>query len=213
MIDNAHYHALIPEARSFLSELAVNNARDWFVAHKKTYDQRLRDPAQSLLEDVAPHLVSASGTTIKQKLFRPHRDVRFSLDKTPYHVHLHLLWSAPDGRGWFFGISPDYVTAGAGVMEFDKAHLDTWRDVVAGDEGEVLQTLLSDLGGRMDPPALKRVPAPYPTDHPRAELLRRKALVVWFDDLQEQLADDPLAGLLQVFDRLQPLQDWLGDSL
>jgi len=175
---------LIPEARAFLTELAANNTRDWFTAHKTRYETELKAPAQLLLDQIAHDL--APGLSLKPKLFRAQRDVRFSKDKTPYHTYLHMLWSTgsdPQGApGLFFGISPDYVTLGGGVMGFAGASLDRWRKMLDTADGEALAsdlTQLADKGYTLRDPDLKRVPAPYAADHPRADLLRRKGLVAW----------------------------------
>ena len=204
---------LIPEARAFLSELARNNSRDWFAARKPDYDARLKGPAMLLLDQVTEAARSKHGLSLKPKLFRPHRDVRFSKDKTPYHTHLHMLWSVDaSGPGLFFGISPDYVRLGGGVMGFDKAALPRWRDSVDRD-GAMWTALLSALaqaGFDRGEPDLKRVPVPYPSDHAYAELLRHKALTVW-RDLPEAEHATPLAAIDQALEHLAPLFQRLTD--
>ena len=77
------FSTLISDAKTFLRDLALNNTRDWFHAHKTVYDTKLRDPAKALLEEMSPRLSTLTGCPISTKLFRPHRDVRFSKDKTP----------------------------------------------------------------------------------------------------------------------------------
>ncbi|MFZ5963694.1 DUF2461 domain-containing protein [Thalassococcus sp. BH17M4-6] len=200
---------IIPAARAFLRDLSQNNSRDWFHDHKAQYDRVIKRPALSLLDALTPLLTDLSGMAVKPKLFRPHRDMRFSEDKTPYHTHMHLLWACPDGRGWFFGLAEDYATAGAGIMVFDPDQLEVYREDVAGEDGAELQEILARIAGRMDPPALKRVPPPHPADHPRADLLRRKGLVVWRDDLESAAPNDPEVALRAAFTELAPLQEWL----
>lgn len=203
-IDTTSFFA---DTRAFLSELAAHNTRDWFAAEKTRYDMQLKRPAERLMTDVARWLADSTGVMPGRKLFRPHRDVRFSEDKTPYHTHLHMLWSLPDGRAWMLGISPTYATAGAGIMTFTTRQTDVFRAEVDGPEGQALVARLK--GWRVDPPTLKRVPAPWPPDHPRENLLRRKGLVVWADDLDDALSTDPDATLRDVFTRAQPVMDWL----
>ncbi len=198
----------LEDTRGFLSELSENNDRGWFHQHKSRYDSALKRPAEKLLVEVAQGLRVHAGTTPRTKLFRPHRDVRFSEDKTPYHTHLHMMWSLPDGRAWMLGLAPDYATAGVGVMQFENAQLDRFRDKVAGPEGAALQDIL-DTGWRVDPPALKRVPAPYPPEHPREVLLRFKGLVAWEDDLGQAMSQDPVGALQEVFDRGAQIFEWL----
>lgn len=79
-----------PASLNFLKELAANNHREWFNAHKKTYETALRDPYLQLIADLAaplatisPHFV-ADPRPVGGSLFRLYRDTRFAKDKTPY---------------------------------------------------------------------------------------------------------------------------------
>ncbi|KHQ50492.1 MULTISPECIES: TIGR02453 family protein [Mameliella] len=211
MADPVDLDRLLPDARAFLSELADNNDRDWFRDNKARYDSQLKRPSEKLLARISAWLGETRGTPPRTKLFRPHRDVRFSEDKTPYHTHLHMMWSLPDGRVWMLGISPDYATLGAGLMQFEPAQLDRWREAVASDRGADLAALVAEAGWRVDPPSLQRVPAPYPADHPREDMLRCKGYVAWRDDLDEALAADPAASIREVITEFAPLMDWLGE--
>lgn len=208
------YQTLIPDARAFLTELSANNNRDWFNAHKANYESNLKAPAGYFLEQIAADLARLTGHTPKYKQFRMHRDLRFSKDKTPYTTHLHLAWSTQIGsaprNGWFFGVSPEYVSIGGGLMTLDKPALQRWREAVSGARGAALATGLEALlaqGFRSDPPALKRVPTPYDKAHPQGALLRRKSLTLWID-IAPNVKD--LAGELnQQFARLWPFQQAL----
>src|ERR1700739_3996785 len=71
----------------FLKELAKNNNRDWFNAHKTTYEaayQNICDFADQLIIEMNRHddIENESG---KKSLYRIFRDVRFSKDKSPYN--------------------------------------------------------------------------------------------------------------------------------
>lgn len=192
------------DTRAFLTELAQNNTRDWFAARKGDYDRQLKRPAEKLLAQVAARLEPQNGP-VKPKLFRPHRDMRFSQDKTPYHTHLHLMWSLPDGRAWMFGLSPQYCTAGAGIMGFSPPQLERWRAFMGDESGAPLAALLAASPWRLSEPDLKRTPAPFAPDHPRATHLRRKSLIAWVDDLDEGISANPSGTLGRVFEDLQPV--------
>ena len=209
---NVAFTSLVSDAQAFCRELAANNNREWWQAHKATYDTQLKEPALALLEELRAPLAHLSETPIQPKLFRPHRDVRFSKDKTPYNTHLHMMWhlqsEAPQSPVFFFGIGQDYVTAGAGLMGFEKPMLENWRKMVDLDTDRIMG-IVADLrasGFDFREPALARVPAPYAKDHPAAELLRMKGVVAsgpvtGHGPLQEQI--------MQQFRALWPLNDLL----
>ena len=180
------FEDLINHSNAFFGQLAKNNTRQWFEAHKPDYTDNIKKPALLLAEIMADELRRLTGKSHAPKLFRIHRDVRFSKDKTPYNAHLHLMWSSgSDGAPvWFFGSAPDYLTVGMGVMGFRGAGLTRFREFV-DREGDALAALLADVKATNDtrlsdwgPEPLKRVPKPFAPDHPQADLLRRKNLVV-----------------------------------
>lgn len=204
----AHF---IPNSRAYLTQLSKNNTRDWFAEHKAQFDAELKAPAMLLLDQIAHDLGKQTGENIDTKLFRQHRDLRFSKDKTPYNTHLHMLWTQRgDGRqdiGYFFGIAPDYVSAGVGLMGFDKAVLIDWRTAVDGPFGDKVSEAIGaaqSKGATLREPDLKRVPAPYPAEHRHADLLRRKGLPIW-RELDTAEFDDPAAALHSAFDQFAPV--------
>lgn len=210
------FETFVPEALAFLGALAANNDRDWFARNKKRYDRDVKRPAEALLGELGARLEARTGAGQTPKLYRIHRDLRFSKDKTPYNTHLHLQWTDSDtGIAHLFGVSHDYVCAGVGAIGFDKTALGRWRDAVAGEDGAGLARLIDAAvaaGHRLDPPALKRVPAPHPQDHPRAQLLRRKGIALWHDLTDVEQAH-PVAALDAAFARLDAFRRALAEIL
>ena len=73
----------------FLTQLKLNNNREWFESNKKMYlisQEEMIDFAEKLLEKTRKIdvLNTISG---KKSLFRIYKDVRFSKDKTPYKTN------------------------------------------------------------------------------------------------------------------------------
>lgn len=205
------FASLISDAQNFLDEVAANNNRDWFNEHKARYESDLKAPALLMLDQVAHDLGRQSSQGFTPKLFRPYRDVRFSKDKTPYQTHLHMMWMIDAARGpkpaLFFGVSPDYVSLGGGIMTFDKPGLIIWRQAVDGAFGDALQSLLDDLAAQgLTPhePPLKRVPAPYAKDHRHGALLRRKGMAVW-RDVDRSDYGAPQKAIADLFAAIQPM--------
>ena len=210
-----------PEAQRFLADLRDHNDRDWFAAHRQTYEQAVRGPGEALLASLEPELAALTGRPVGGKIFRVHRDVRFSKDKRPYNAHLHIAFPARGGEGtacgYFFGLDAERVRVGAGGFDFAGPVLDAYRAAVADPKkGPALQAILDKLakaGLSIEGAELKRTPAPYPADHPRAALLRRKGLHVWRDIADPAvIADGRLfAETLATFTTLTPLVRWLSN--
>ncbi|WP_272947898.1 DUF2461 family protein [Pararhodobacter aggregans] len=68
---------------------------------------------------------------------------------------------------------------------------------------------------RLDSPELKRLPAPCPADHPRADLLRRKSLRVRDEDYGMDSAFGPAAParIAAALTAFAPLHAWLRTAL
>lgn len=207
MIDFAR---LVPDARAFLAQLAEHNDRDWFAAHKSEFEERLKAPAEALLALLADELAAMAEAPVETKIYRLNRDLRFSKDKRPYNTHLHMLWrpQGAEAPAWLFGIAPDYVKAGWGWMAFSKPALEAWRGAMGDTDGAALADAISSTGLEPGEPDLKRVPAPWPQDHPRAEHLRRRGLILWAD-----VEDATPATLMQVFARAEPARRALAPLL
>ncbi len=206
------------ETVRFLTALKDNNNREWFEANKRWYEESFKYAAARFSDEMAEYLKDQTGTSYKPKVFRIHRDVRFSKNKMPYNAHLHIsfipIGGGEDTPGWMIGLEPDRLVMGVGVFAFSKDKLDAWRAVVDGAEGEALGLLLGTLkatGARIDEPELKRVPAPYAADHPNGDLLRRKGLAVW-TDAAAQSEMFGAEGPKNCWERLKPIKpvfDWL----
>ncbi len=207
-----------PEAASFLQALAANNNSDWFTANKPRYEAALKRPAVAFAAAMAAELERRTGLPHEARIYRIQRDIRFAKDKTPYNAHLHIAFTPatdhPAPPAWMFGLEPDRLVLGVGIFAFPGALLEGWRARVAGPDGATLADILSRLevaGARLDEPELKRVPKPFPSDHPQGSLLRRKGLCAWRDDIPVAAAYGAAApaACAQALTPLQPLSDWL----
>jgi uncharacterized protein (TIGR02453 family) len=157
----------------FFLGLRANNNKAYFEAHRKQYEQDVKAPMLALLEDLEdefgpPHRVS-----------RPNRDIRFSADKSPYKLNIY----ADLDRGGYVALDADGLVAAGGRYMVDDVQLKRLRDAVAaersGKELEGIVAALRKKGYDVEGQELKRVPPPYPQDHPRADLLRHKRLIYW----------------------------------
>lgn len=202
------YTKWIAEAQGFYAELDANNSKAWWEENKSIYTDKLKAPALGLIDALTPMLSELADAPITGKLFRPHRDVRFSKDKTPYKTHIHMMWQvnagAPQNPVFFFGIGLDYVTTGAGMMGFEKPMLDDWRKFVDLDTKRILGITdgLKSEGFTFREPALKRIPSGFAADHAAGDLLRMKGCIA-SQELRER--DDLPNAVAGRFKTLWPL--------
>lgn len=205
------------KSTAFLRKLSKNNNRDWFQAHKAEYGSVLKFPGEVFALNMAEALEEASGLRFSFKIFRIFRDVRFSRDKKPYNAHFRISFSASNQANapcFFFSLEKDHLILGTGVFNYDSRGLDRFRRHIDGAGGEELQEILDRLSEkdiRLSQPELKRVPAPYSSNHLQADLLRYKGITAWIDKPDANLAygaDAPQA-CTEELRKLWPLFDWL----
>ena len=180
------FEQLIEQSLAFFANLKANNTKDFYAEHKDFYTTEIKKPAELLADILGDEISRLTKVSLTPKLFRIHRDVRFSKDKTPYNTHLHMMWRASGDTApvWFFGASPDYIVTGMGVMGLQGDALTQYRTMI-DDTGDDLQAALDAAQASVNatlsdwrPPPLKRVPKPYNPDHPHGDLLKRKALAI-----------------------------------
>lgn len=179
------------ETFNFLKELAANNNRDWFAKHKVLHD----NSRENVLEFVGSVIkdLSESDRAIpadldpKECVMRIYRDIRFSLDKTPYKTNFGAGIS-PDGKnfngpGYYLHISPYECFVAGGCWMPEKEQLKLIRqeiDYNSSDFRHSLDEFLSTSGnGRLDTDhKLKTTPKGYDPEHPDIEYLRLKSYTV-----------------------------------
>ena len=85
--------------KRFFHDLDAHQSRDWFLAHKADYEALWARPLAALLGELKPRIEKLyKGFPLRDpKVFRLHRDVRFSLDKSPYKTHASGLLALRGG--------------------------------------------------------------------------------------------------------------------
>ncbi len=210
-----------PQAVELLRKLPDCDAKQ-YAAEKGRLKQGLVDPGADLIEELADRL-GADLTVVRRSSVSPlHRDLRFAKAGTPRYKD-HLLLTAWTGRDkktsptlW---LRVDADGAGfASGMGFDPKARARWREAVGGEPGEALVKAIGRLqkgakAGRCEfaGELLKKVPAPWPSDHPREELLRMNGFQVRFmEPLPASLGKPGFAGWCATrMKRLLPVHAWL----
>jgi len=157
--------------QGFFLGLQVNNTKAYFDAHRRQYEEEVKQPMVALLADLEPEFGAA-------KLSRPNRDIRFAADKSPYKTNIY----ASTRDGGYVSLDAKSMVAAGGRYMVEPEELARYRKAVAGTTGAQLEKIVAALqrkGYEINEAELKRVPPPYPQDHPRAGLLKLKRLIYW----------------------------------
>ncbi len=163
-------------ALPFFHGLKQDNSKAFFEAHRQVYEEQVRQPMEALLAELEREM--GPGTEVK--IFRLNRDLRFSPDKRPYKEHLGAYMSSARASGLYLQFSSEGLYVAIGSHELAPDQLTRYRDAVAGADGAKLARIVAALledGYQVTEPSFKRVPAGYPADHPRGDLLRCKGLM------------------------------------
>jgi uncharacterized protein (TIGR02453 family) len=198
-------------ALQFFHGLKRDNSKTYFEAHRQVYEELVRQPMEALLAELEKDLGQPD---IEVKIFRLNRDLRFSPDKRPYKEHLGAYLSSPRAGGVYLQVSGDGLYVAMGSHEMAPDQLTRYRDAVAGKDGEKLARIVGALvkdGYQVTEPSFKRVPAGYPADHPRGDLLRCRGLMAsrnwkpgpWLHTVEAK------ERLRQAIKDSKPLTSWL----
>jgi uncharacterized protein (TIGR02453 family) len=208
----------------FLIELRFNNTREWFQANKKRYDVEVRDPMLRFIADVGPHLKTVSQRFIADprprggSLFRIHRDVRFSKDKSPYKTNVGAHFRHDVGRdvhapGFYLHLEPGQVFVASGVWHPGGSALTQIRDAIV-DNPKGWQHATSSRAfratGNLGGESLKRPPKGYAPEHPMIADLKRKDFIAHADFTEEQVcAPDFMDVFIQTCQAFSPMTRFL----
>jgi uncharacterized protein (TIGR02453 family) len=157
----------------FFYGLRMNNNKAYFDAHRRQYEEEVKAPLAALLADLELEFGPP------RRISRPNRDIRFSADKSPYKLNIY----ADVDRGGYVALDAEGLIAAGGRYMLEDAQLKRMREAIAAEKSgkDVVAHVaaLRKKGYTVDGQELKRVPPPYPQDHPRGDLLRHKYLIYW----------------------------------
>ncbi len=172
----------------------------------------MREPMERLVDALADEFGEA-------RLYRPHRDVRFSADKSPYKDHQGALAGPVPGVAFYVQVSADGLLTGGGFYPTGPDQTPRYRAAVdAPASGGRLQEVVDGLVGsgfELGGETVATRPRGVPADHPRLELMRHKHLLAG-----RQHGSPPWLPTPEVVDRVRadwravrPLVEWLTEHV
>jgi uncharacterized protein (TIGR02453 family) len=194
-------------AVEFYEGLQADNSKAYWSDHRAVYEEHVREPMTELLAALEPRFGPG-------RIFRPHRDVRFAADKSPYKTHCGG-YAAP----FYVEVSAEGLLAAAGYYRMSADQVARYRAAVDdGRRGTDLEMRLDALraaGLTVDGERLRSRPRGVPADHPRLELLRFRSLWAWRRWPPDDALHEPacLERVAATWRTLRPLTEWLTDHV
>ena len=218
------------DLKNYLTELADNNNRPWFIMNKPRYDilrEEFLQVVTELIAELGKFDPQVKFSNPKKAMFRINRDVRFAHDKSPYKTRFSAAVAPNDMRRPSKAGGPTYYMQidGSGKMLFGAGEympppprLKALRRHMVEDAAgfrKVLKNkkLVATYGDIQDEGKLMRPPKGYDPEHEHIEYIKLKSFFVWTEvDLQlnkpELLVPTLAAGLKDAY----PLVAWMREA-
>lgn len=198
-------------ALQFLRDLKQNNERDWFRERKHIYEDQLKRPIETLVNEAsaaARKLGFPLFPKDKNPLTRIYRDIRFSPDKTPFHTYVGAMLRGASGRNrlgeLYIHIDADQPFVAAGFWMPERPFLQAWRERMARNPQEfssVLKALRKENLAWLEGYALKRMPRGFESQAGTEfeEHFKRQVYVVRQSFTVKDIASPALVGRIARF--------------
>ena len=210
----------------FLKDLAANNDRTWFHAHKKEY-QAARGEFLRQVEDLIVAISAFDPPIIEMEpadaVFRINRDTRFSKDKAPYKTNFGAFMTDRGRKvaraGYYFHVEPGKCFVAGGLYMPPAPELRAVREALAEDAAPFRKIIgrkafKEAFGGELPGDRLKTAPRDYSIDHPDIDLLRLKSF-----EIASEVSDRDVKGAnftkqaTRQFKLMQDYIHWLNAAL
>lgn len=167
----------------YLTDLAANNNREWFAAHRDRYDEAqaaFAAMAEGMIARIAAFAPEVGAVTAKSTLYRIYRDTRFSADKSPYKTHMGAYIN-PRGKksphgGYYLHLEPGACMLSVGTYCLPSPVLRAVRRSIVNRLSEfdaiMTEPRLAALHPVIGITRLKTMPVGFPRDFERPEYLQ-----------------------------------------
>lgn len=234
VLPTTEFRGFGPGALKFLRGLARHNDRDWFERHRARYETEVRDPLRALVEEMDVRLARLAPELVgdpRRSIFRIHRDVRFSKDKSPYKTNAACQFYHHDagrgagqdaegaGAGLYFQLADGECFVAGGIWMPARPALEKIREALA-EEPEALDRIIGTTGFRRrfgalsEEAMLTRLPRGYADGHPAERWLRYKSFTASRMLTEREATSPRLAAMIERdFAALVPLVRWLNGAI
>lgn len=216
----------------YLRDIAANNNREWFNAHRDEYDAvraDFDDAVSKAIVRIAGFDSSVSHLSVKDATYRFYRDTRFSSDKSPYKRHLGAYIAAHGKKamhgGYYIHIEPSHCLLACGGYWLPTNVLTACRNEIMGniqewlrrvDNTEFRTTFGRPGEGTWESPKgfglelLKTCPSGFPRNYEHLDYLRMKDYCCWHAVVDDFFEGDGWLSKMEEIMRIgKPAMDFI----
>ncbi len=209
----------------FLKNLKTNNNREWFAENKADYElakENVTNFLNILIEKLAETDPEILKIEAKKALFRIYRDVRFSLDKSPYKTHFGAsLGMGKYNRtsGYYLHLEPGNSFLAGGVYMPEKDNLKKIRSSISKNSEAFLEIVndkkLKEYFTELSTEdKLKRIPQGFDKEDKMEDFLKLKSFVVKFPMEDKDFTNEKsITEIAKILDVMKPLNEFIERSL
>jgi len=213
------------EVLNFLSELRINNNKEWFDQNRGRYEESRKQVlflTELVIHEVGKFDPEIVGLTAKDCVFRIFRDVRFSHDKTPYKVNMGSFIARGGrksmGAGYYFHIEPGGSFVGGGSYCPPADSLKALRTEIFDHPDEFKKLIYSDSFRKTYPEMyddkLKTPPKGFPKEFPDVDLLKYKSYAFTSRIDDSVVTSEAYVGkIIDAFKELAPVNRFLNTAI
>jgi len=220
----------------FLKDVAANNNRPWFNAHKAEYLTALDDfkgDIDKCIKRITEFDDSIAHLKVNDTVYRFYRDTRFSPDKSPYKRHFGSYICAKGKKalhgGYYIHVEPGNCLLAVGSYWLPTNILTSCRNEIMGNIDEwrrcvenkkFLKYFGKPSGSRMEAKRgfglemLKTCPSGFPRDYEFIDYLRLKDYCCWVgvdDDFFE--GEGWMDKACDIFQAAKPMMDFVNSVI
>ncbi len=210
----------------FFKDLAVNNNTEWFHANKSRYEKSVKEPFEYFIEKIINEISKLDPEyqiTPKECIFRLHRDVRFSKDKSSYKLFSSAAITK-NGRknkslpGVYIRLSPENITIMGRCYLPSTAQLQKIRTAISSDS-KVFRALINNKDfkekfGIVRGDVNKRIPKEFQETHKIEPLIANKQFYYGATFPPEMITNKNLVKVvMEHWKAMQPLNDFFTKAI
>ncbi len=214
---------------AFLEKLRDNNTSEWFKANEEEYREARADVI-SFVSQIIQGL-SIIDTSIQSQYLEPHkcikrinRDIRFSVNKTPYKTHFFVLFNPggykSEAASYYMFLEPNNSFVGGGAYMPPTAVLNKFRKEIEFNLAEWQELISAPSFLKMFPNGveasslLKTAPRGFDKDSQAIEYLRMKGYhTIRTLSNNELTSAKAVSSVLNAYKGVHPMVRFLNASL